>query len=206
MLLARRGKNKTPYQKSTLVKHNNLGSLLSRLDEGVYDLQGLEMKFHGCGDPTITTNDVTLCNGSIALKGRQSFRVEGQNVVLDSITVFGGDYGVHVFEDASLTMKGCKVQDANIGVYMDNNSSLVASGFKVLSCSDASFSLWGKASVRLTDCEVSGASDGIIMHGKSKLTGTLTHMSSTQPSVVKMYGHATCSLGGCTLTRDSSDP
>lgn len=203
-----RAADSPPPQQVVSVGHNNLELFLKKVNsfnspsKAIFDLQGRAMPFKGFGHPIIVADNVTLRNGSIELSDRQIFGVEGRDVVLESITVSGGERAVDLGAYASLTMTACMVRDAYTGVHMEDSSILVATRLKVTGCSGSGFSLFGRSDAKLLNCEISGASSGILMHGKSRLAAVDTRMSSEQANVVRLLGSGTVTLSGCTISRD----
>lgn len=192
----------TSAQQVILVTSDSLGDLLDQAkghtSAVIFDLQGSSLRYRGAGNPTLSTDSITVFNGKIVLTSGQSFTVKGKDVVLDSVSVVGGTRGVQIVDSASLTMTECEVSDSKYGVSLVDSGSLVANDVTLTDCEVHSFAFQDKSSATLTSCKVVGAGKGgISMWNDSSMAGTRVTVSGTR---VCVYDKAQMALTDSSLT------
>lgn len=208
----------------------------SALTSSVVDGCGRVYRYNGSGSTTIVSSGVTLRNATIHLaqgpteKG-PSLCVKGCGVLMEAVTICGGEVGLWVDPGGDVTMKKCQVRDAYIGIWVggtggqaafgsshaQQEAHLLAVGLKVSGCSKGSGIGVGSGGIAdLRDCEISGgAGCGILVCGDvpGQLTANDVRCTGNigEGVVVKAGGQAVmthCSItgnrGGSVLVRGQS--
>lgn len=202
-----------------LVPHQDIRSVLAQMAENpvpaIYDFQGRQVHSAGRRDINIVSDGVTLRNATFILPGPKLHRglggsslvVTGRDVKFEDVSIIGGQSGVSIKGRGSLTMRHCRVLEANYGVHVEGQGWLVAQDLQVRDSLSSAFHLSDDASVDVVDCDVSGSGyDGIEALGSSIMTGVRMKVTGCEREVLRLFGSARLTLKDSQLSSYPGQP
>lgn len=180
-----------------------LAQMAESSDPAIYDFQGRRMHSVGRRDINIVMDGSTWRNVTFDLPGPKLYQgmggsslvVSGKNVRLEGVTISGGQRGVSIEGNGSLTMSHCRVLGANYGVHVEGRGWLFAEDLQVKDSSCIAFDLRENASVQVVGCDVSGSGwYGFEAVGSSRMVGSRFSVKGCRREVLRLFGTAKLTL------------
>lgn len=189
----------SPSHPVVMVTSNQLADVLQQMARSstpaIYDFQNRAMHSNGRRDVNLSTDGVTWRNGKIILPppkqprgaGGSSLIVSGRDVVLESISVIGGQIGVKVIHDGSLRMTACEICDANFALRVEDEATLFASNLLIIDSASCAILLTDSATADFTSCAITGSEgDGVYLRDRSTLYGSRMHIRGCENHMICM--------------------